>query len=175
MLHQIALNIHNVAGRGLVRTDRLFVDGMQAALAAHLLGNYSIDRWRPPKKAPNIDAKRLKRVLDFIEEHFAENLTLRELAAEAHLSEFHFLRLFREATGLSPHRYVTYRRVQEAQAQLGLNRSSLVEIALEAGFGSQGNFIRVFRKATGLTPGQYRKLLPPKPRRVQSPHSKICT
>ena len=97
--------------------------------------------------------------LDFIEARFTENITLRDLAAQVHLSEFHFLRLFREATGLSPHRYITYRRVQEAQAHLQLNRSSLVEIALETGFGSQGNFIRVFRKATGFTPGQYRSLL----------------
>jgi AraC family transcriptional regulator len=159
MLHQIALNIHSVAARGVEQIDRLFLDSMQAALAAHLLGKYSIDRWRPPAKAPNIDAKRLRRVLDFIEARFTENITLRDLAAEAHLSEFHFLRLFREATGLSPHRYITYRRVQEAQAHLQLNRSSLVEIALETGFGSQGNFIRVFRKATGFTPGQYRSLL----------------
>jgi AraC family transcriptional regulator len=50
--------------------------------AAHLLSNYSIDRWSPPTKTPNIDTKRLKRVVDFIEEHFAENLMLRDLAAE---------------------------------------------------------------------------------------------
>lgn len=161
MLHQIAMNIHSVAGRDVEQTDQLFLDGMQAALAAHLLRNYSIDRWSPPTKAPNIDAKRLERVLDFIEARFAENITLRDLAAEAHLSDFHFLRLFREATGLPPHRYVTYRRVQEAQRRLALNHSSLANIALETGFGSQGNFIRAFRNATGLTPGQYRALRQP--------------
>ncbi|MGV7219366.1 helix-turn-helix domain-containing protein [Bradyrhizobium sp. UFLA05-112] len=161
MLHQIAMNIHGVASRGVEQIDRLFLDGMQAALAAHLIGNYSVDRWRRPSKAPNIDAKRLKRVLDFIEARFAENITLHDLAAEAHLSDFHFLRLFREATGLSPHRYLTYRRVQEAQTRLALNHSSLVDIALETGFRSQGNFIRAFRNATGLTPGQYRALRQP--------------
>ncbi|MGY8668385.1 AraC family transcriptional regulator [Bradyrhizobium sp. UFLA05-109] len=160
-LHQIAMNIHSVAGRAVEQIDRLFLDGMQAALAAHLLGNYSVDRWSPPAKAPNIDAKRLKRVLDFIEVRFAENISLRDLAAEARLSDFHFLRLFREATGLSPHRYVTYRRIQEAQKRLASNHSSLVDIAVETGFRSQGNFIRAFRNATGLTPGQYRALRQP--------------
>jgi AraC family transcriptional regulator len=161
ILHQIAMHIHSVAGRGVEQADRLFLDGMQASLAAHLLRNYSIDRWSPPAKAPNIDARRLERVLDLIEARFAENITLRDLAAEAHLSDFHFLRLFREATGLPPHRYVTYRRVQEAQKRLALNHSSLADIALETGFGSQGNFIRAFRNAAGLTPGQYRALRQP--------------
>jgi len=158
MLHQIAMNIHTVASRGVEPTDRLFLDGMQAALAAHLLRSYSIDRWSPSSRTPNIDAKRLERVLDFIEARLAENISLRVLAAEANLSDFHFSRLFREATGLPPHRYVTYRRVQEAQARLALKHSSLAEIALQTGFRSQGNFIRAFRYATGLTPGQYRAI-----------------
>jgi len=158
MLHQIAMNFFSVLGREAEPTDRLFLDGMQAALAGHLLGNYAIDRWKPPARTPEIGVNGLKRVLDYIEAHFAECIGLADLAAQARLSEFHFARLFRKATGLSPHRYVTSRRVQEAQNRLQFDRDSLVTIALETGFGSQANFIRVFRKSTGLTPGQYRTL-----------------
>lgn len=157
-LYQIAMGFNDVLGRPTAPTDRLFLDGMQAALAGYLLGTYAIDRWRPPARLPDFDGKRLTRVLDYIEAHLTREIRLADLAAEACLSEFHFSRLFREATGLSPHRYVIFRRVQEAQKRLALGQSSLVEIALETGFGSQANFIRVFRKATGLTPGQYRVL-----------------
>ncbi|QKD05380.1 helix-turn-helix domain-containing protein [Mesorhizobium loti] len=158
-LYQIAMGFNDVLGRPAEPTDRLFLDGMQAALAGYLLGTYTIDRWRPPARSPEFDGKRLTRVLDYIETYLAAGETrLADLAAEACLSEFHFSRLFREATGLSPHRFVTLRRVQEAQKRLAHGKSSLVEIALETGFGSQANFIRVFRKATGLTPGQYRVL-----------------
>jgi AraC family transcriptional regulator len=87
---------------------------------------------------------------------FAEGIGLDELAAEACLSPFHFSRLFQKATGLSPHRCVTERRVREAKSKLAKGRLSLVEIALESGFGSQGNFNRIFRKHTGLTPGEFR-------------------
>jgi AraC family transcriptional regulator len=59
---------------------------------------------------------------------------------------------------VSPHRDVLDRRVQAARQELARNNLSLVEIALEFGFGSQANFTRVFRKATSLTPGQYREL-----------------
>jgi len=139
-------------------SDRLFVDGMTAALVAHVMANYTIDRWKPPTLPQKFDAQRLKRVLDYIESNLGRQLTLDQLAAQACLSPFHFSRLFRRATGLAPHRYVTDRRVQAAKDSLTLAESSLIEIALDKGFGSLDNFIRVFRRNTGLTPGQYRRL-----------------
>lgn len=157
-LYQMAIAFNEILGRAGEPADRLFLDGMQAALAGYLLGTYAIDRWQRPARSPDFDSKRFKRVLEYIESHLTGDIRLGDLAQEACLSQFHFSRLFREATGLSPHGYVTFRRVQEAQKRLELGESSLIEIALEAGSGSQANFIRVFRKATGLTPGQYREL-----------------
>jgi AraC family transcriptional regulator len=158
LIYQIALAFHDIICRPPEATDRLFIDGMQSVLAAHLLASYAIDRWRPSPTKPDLSYPKLKRVIDLIEMRFTEDVSLRELAREACLSAFHFSRLFRQTTGLSPHRYVTERRVQEAQRKLVFSRSSLVEIALETGFGSQANFIRTFRKSTGLTPGQFRAL-----------------
>jgi AraC family transcriptional regulator len=158
VLFHICSPLRDLLHRPRQQTDALFVEGIQVALAAHLLGHYTIDRWRPAEKAPSLDPRRLQRVLDFIEASLKADIRLDELAAQACLSPFHFSRLFREATGLSPHRYVIDRRVQAARQELARNNLSLVEIALEFGFGSQANFTRVFRKATSLTPGQYREL-----------------
>lgn len=138
-------------------TDRLLADGLTAALAAHLIADYTIDRWKRPARLPDLDARRLQKVCDYIDDHYAEAITLDQLAAEAGLSPFHFLRLFREATGLTPHRYVTDRRIQAARKALERQSSSLQEIALASGFGSQDSFTRVFRKSTGFTPGRYRE------------------
>lgn len=158
LLLQIGSAFRGLLDRPPQPTDRLVVDGMRTALAGHLIGQYDVDRWRPVAKAPSLDPKRLNRVLDFIEARIATDISLDDLAAEACLSPFHFSRLFKDATGQTPHRYVTARRVQAARDKLALKDSSLVEIALDTGFGSQANFIRVFRKTTGLTPGQYREL-----------------
>lgn len=140
-------------------TDRMFVDGMTTALVAHIIGNYTIDRWKPQTLPKKLDLRRIQRVLDYIDSNIGKPITLDQLAAEASLSPFHFSRLFRDATGLAPHRYVTDRRVQAAKDALALPERSLTEIALDKGFGSLDNFIRVFRKRTGLTPGQYRRLI----------------
>jgi AraC family transcriptional regulator len=158
MIQQISAAFAGLLARSFEATDRIFADGMRVALAAHLISNYTVDRWTPPTRTPTLDRKRLKKIIDHIDAHLADNLSLESLAIEACLSPFHFSRLFREATGLPPHRYVTDRRVQVAQAQLQRDDQALVQIALDTGFGSQNNFTRVFRKATGLTPGQYRDL-----------------
>jgi len=158
VLFHICSPLRDLLHRPRQPTDAMFVEGIQVALAAHLLANYTIDRWRPPERSPSLDPRRLQRVLDYIEASLAADIRLEDLAAQACLSPFHFSRLFREATGLSPHRYVIDRRVQAARQELARINMSLVEIALEFGFGSQANFTRVFRKATGLTPGQYREL-----------------
>ena len=158
VIFQICSPLRDLLYRPRQPTDALFVEGIQTALAAHLIGRYTIDRWRAPEKLPALDPRRLQRVIDFIEASLGTDIRLDELAAQACLSPFHFSRLFREATGLSPHRYVTDRRVQAARQELARNHAPLVQIALDVGFGSQANFTRVFRKATGLTPGQYREL-----------------
>lgn len=158
VLFHICSPLRDLLHRPRQPTDALFVEGIQIALAAHLLGHYTVDRWRPPAKSPSLDSRRLRRVLDYIEASLGFDIRLEELAAQACLSPYHFSRLFREATGLSPHRYVIDRRVQAARCELARTNLSLVEIALEFGFGSQANFTRVFRKATSLTPGQYREL-----------------
>ncbi|QNK01365.1 helix-turn-helix domain-containing protein [Dyella telluris] len=155
-LHRIGMAMLGAMQRGPDPSHRLFLDGMHSALAGHLLGNYTVERWRPQTNTPDLDPRRLKRVLDLIELRFAETLSLSELAAQACLSEFHFSRLFRAATGLSPYRYVTHRRVEAAEQLLANTQAPQLEIALETGFGSQANFIRVFRKLTGMTPGQFR-------------------
>lgn len=160
LLVQIGTAFRSLLERGPAPTDRLLVDGMRTTLAAHLVSQYSADHWRAPdmQAARTLDPVRLKRVVDLIEHKLDAELSLEELAAQACLSPFHFTRLFRRATGLTPHRFVMERRIQVAQERLALGRLSLVEIALETGFGSQANFNRVFRKATGMSPGQYRKL-----------------
>ena len=141
-LAQIGTALHGLVGRDTQPIDHIFADGLRTALAAHLIGNYTVDRWRPSARAPSLDAKRLQRVLDFMEARLADDISLDDLAREACLSPFHFSRLFHEATGLPPHRYLIERRIQAAQKMLLSERSSMAEVALDAGFGSQASFAR---------------------------------
>jgi AraC family transcriptional regulator len=156
-LAQIGTALHRLLGREAQPTDRIFADGLRTALAAHLIGNYTVDRWRPSARAPSLDSRRLQRVLDFMEARLADDISLEALAREACLSPYHFSRLFHEATGLPPHRYLVERRIRAAQKMLLSDQASMTEVALDTGFGSQASFTRAFRKVTGTTPSQYRE------------------
>lgn len=157
-LSQIGLAIRGMFDRPPQASDRLFAQGLRTALAAHLIGHYRTDRWQPAPRRPSLEPRRLRRVLDFIEARLDTSISLDDLAGEACLSPFHFTRLFRQATGSSPHRYVTERRISSAQQMIVSGHASLAEIALDTGFGSQAHFCRAFRQATGVSPRAYREL-----------------
>ena len=82
---------------------------------------------------------------------------MKQLAAVACLSPYHFARQFKRATGLPPHQYVILRRVDRAKQllQAGTNLS-LAEVALRAGFSDQSQFSHHFKRLVGATPGQFR-------------------
>src|SRR5215813_13897439 len=92
----------------------------------------------------------LRRVTEFINDNLARALPLAELSAEAHLSQFHFARLFKESTGLPPHRFVVQRRVERACAL------SIDAIARAVGFRTRSHFSMVFHRHTGSPPTVYR-------------------
>lgn len=158
VLTHVGNTLHGLLGRGTEPVDQVVADGMRTTLAAHLIGHYTVDHWRPPARGLALDAKRLRRVLDYIEARLSEELSLGDLAAQACLSSFHFSRLFHDATGLPPHRYLVERRIEAARSLLARGDMPLAQVALETGFGSQANFTRVFRKSKNTTPGQYRML-----------------
>lgn len=97
----------------------------------------------------------VRRLRDYLDARLAEDVSLDDLAREAALSRFHLLRVFRRATGMTPHAYLVNRRVARARTLLASGRD-LAETALDSGFFDQSHFTRVFKRYTGLTPGQYR-------------------
>ncbi len=106
---------------------------------------------------PSAEA-RITRVLRRIDQDWDSQLSLRELAAEAKLSPYHFLRLFETMTGLTPHQYVRRARLRRAAAQLLAGREKVVHIALSSGFGDVSNFNRAFRSEFGASPNLFRNL-----------------
>jgi AraC family transcriptional regulator len=99
---------------------------------------------------------RLRRAIDFIEEHLPEAIGVTEIAQASGVSPFHFSRAFRQATGKPPYAYLLERRIARARAMLA-SGGSLGEIARLCGFASLGQFSRAFRRETGMTPTLFRE------------------
>jgi AraC family transcriptional regulator len=113
---------------------------------------------RPQTLSHKLAPPRIKRVVDYIDSLLGKpDLSVDELAAIAHLSPYHFSRMFRQATGMAPHRFVLERRVQRARLHLAGREETLAGVAYATGFSSQAHFSSVFRRLTGMTPKEYRR------------------
>lgn len=99
---------------------------------------------------------KLQKVLLYIEERLAEPVGVRELAAQVHMSPFHFARRFKQAVGTPPHAYITQVRVDRAKRLLSGSNLPLIEVATRVGYRTQAHFTGVFHRYAGTTPRSYR-------------------
>lgn len=128
----------------------LYGEGIALALAAQLL--------RQPPAAPEADAPpaRLRRVLDYIEGHLEQRLTLQRLADVAGTGRTQLQRDFKAHVGRAVHRYVLERRVDKARALLAAGVLPAAEVALAAGFAHQSHMARWMRELLGAVPREWR-------------------
>ena len=139
--------------------DRLLADALGMALAARLARRFLPLREPPDPAAGGLSRERLRRVLDHIEAHLGEELTLAGLAAVACLSPCHFSRCFKRAVGVGPHRYVARRRIERAREMIRRTEEPIAAIAQALGFADQSHFTNAFRRETGATPARFRASL----------------
>jgi AraC family transcriptional regulator len=99
----------------------------------------------------------LRRVLEHIQTHLDQELTITALAAVAELSPYHFSRLFKQSTGLSPHQHLLRQRIERARGLLAGPRRRIAQVSYELGFPNQSHFTTVFRKLVGVTPRTYQR------------------
>lgn len=137
--------------------SRLFVRGIAQAIAVHLARNYASLRPESRGQSSSLPGFKLRRITDWMAEHLAEEFSLASLAAQAGLSEFHFNRLFKRATGMPPSRYQIKLRMDAARRLLRETQKSVIAIANDVGYSSPSHFAQLFRKETGLSPTDYRR------------------
>lgn len=133
-----------------------YVGALANALRSHVLrGSASV----PASEIPSADssAYRIHRVLNEITEHPGDSHNVEALAALAGVTPAHFSRIFRKATGMSPHRFVLETRINRAKQLLTNSSVSLAIIADSLGFTSQSHFSRAFHALVGVAPGAYRR------------------
>ena len=107
-----------------------------------------------PASAPPKDRRLIQRAREFLEYHYSQPITLDQLAGQAHLSPYHFLRLFREVVGLPPHAYLTQVRVLRAKQLLAVG-NPIAQVAQEVGLVDQSHLNKHFKRIVGVTPKQY--------------------
>jgi AraC-like DNA-binding protein len=146
---QGVLSLHKaiMQGASTLEYESLFVSTLAQLIRSYADISYAEQKTGNEKKA-------IRQVRQYIEEYFARGVSLSELAAQAALSPYYLLRVFRATVGMPPHEYLESVRIRHAQ-QLIENGRPLAEVAAEVGFSSQSHMTRRFKKIIGATPGQY--------------------
>jgi AraC family transcriptional regulator len=135
---------------------RLYAEVLAHALAIHFLCRYGESSQRARECARGLAPSKLRRTTAYIQEHLEQDLSLTTLAAVAQMSPAHFARLFKQATGQTPHQYILLCRIEYAKQLLTETTLPLVEIGLQVGCTDQSYFTALFRKLVGTTPKAYR-------------------
>jgi len=152
------MNSHKETGYNKFR----FEEQLTSLLTYHLQQHHHIaqliNNLPPVRKATRVELyKRLSRAMDVLRSGFCGTISLDQLAAEACLSKYHFLRLFRTAYGLSPYQYMQHLRIEKARGLLSSDPSfSITDLAALLGFENSQSFSRLFFQKTGMYPTQYR-------------------
>lgn len=152
--HLLALIHPELTSEG--KGSQLFVQGLAQSLAVHLIRNYATGEAADDRQNA-LPGFKLRRAFAYLEEHLAQPFNLSQLAESVGMSEFHFSRLFKKATGLSPSRYFIRLRVARAQLLLQETDTSIIEVGMSVGYSSPSHFAQVFRRETGLPPSHYRR------------------
>lgn len=137
----------------LAGADPLYAETAAAYLAAHLATRYGPSPARRPVRGEDL---RVRRAISYINDNHHRALTLTDIAAVATLSPFHFLRVFKLATGRTPHQFLTTVRVNRARHHLERGELSVTDVAELCGFSSPARLTTAFRRETGMSPSTYR-------------------
>lgn len=133
---------------------QLYLDSLLTTLCAHLLRHYCTQK---PIKilSSSLSQTRLNRVIDYIEAHLAEDLTLMRLATVAQVSPNYFATQFKQSMGITPHQYVIQQRILRAKQLIISRKGTIAEIADCVGFADQSHFTRHFKRLMGVTPKKF--------------------
>jgi AraC family transcriptional regulator len=133
-------------------TNDLYAESAAAFLVTHLLTRGRM----PPRPGPEHAA--VRKGIAIMRERLAEPLTIAGIAAEVRVSVYHFIRVFREATGETPHRFLTRLRIEQARRLLTGTTLTLGQIAERCGFSSPGSLSTAFLAHVGVRPSTYRNM-----------------
>ena len=134
----------------------LYATSLSLGLAAYLLSEKGESGRTRARERGRLTATQKCRVLELVQMRLAEDIALDDLAAAAGVSRFHFLRLFKNSLGVTPHRFVMDQRLAAARKLLLETNRPLAEIAANTGFSSQSHLCTTMRRQLGTTPRQWR-------------------
>jgi AraC family transcriptional regulator len=153
LIYQIGLALKSVLENNPTNS-RFYAETMINALSVHLMQHYSTCKPILQQYKDGLSKYKFQKVIDYINAHLEQDLSLTELATIVQISPHYFSHLFKQSMGISAHQYVIRCRVERAKNLLLQGNLSLAEVAYKVGFANQSHLNRHFKRLLGVTPKQ---------------------
>ena len=134
----------------------VYVDSLATALAIHLVRQYAAQPLKQREFSTGLSPYQLRNVLEYIQAHLDENLSLEAIAQVVGMSRYHFIRRFKQTMHESPYQYLIGQRIEQAKRLLK-SQLLIADIAIRCGFANQSHLTKHFKQRVGITPQLFRK------------------
>lgn len=155
MIYQSMKNIYNLftETKQNLPICRQFALGVLLIVQKLIFEHISKDNISSEQKNENL----IRKITEYLNHNYTQQLTLKKISQEMHISETYLSHLFKRETGLSPIQYVIHCRIGEAQSLLMETQIPIYQIEEKLGFGSSCHLTTMFKKYVGISPREYRK------------------
>lgn len=138
-------------------TNLLYLDSLLTVFGVHLIRTYSNARLQQTNATNRrMSLQTSRKVLEYMNEHLAENVSIDQVAKISRMSPSHFIRAFTVTFGVPPHRYLINLRLQKAESLLVQSKLPIADIAFQTGFSSQSHLTNAMMRYKQMTPAKIR-------------------
>ncbi|MFN8655191.1 MAG: AraC family transcriptional regulator [Candidatus Obscuribacterales bacterium] len=132
-------------------SGQMYGDSIATALAAHLMTKYSLSKHKLTAPKGKMGTEAVNEVIDWLNEHYTKDVSVADLSEQANLSPYHFCRMFKTSTGMTPHQYLIKIRLKAARELVKSdNTLTLKQIAQRVGFFDASHLSRHFKRMYGI-------------------------
>jgi AraC family transcriptional regulator len=135
--------------------EKSYIESVAVVIGQHLLSTYS-DTPLAGALLGGLPRYKMRRAIDYIRNHFRDDIGFRDIARQLEMSPFHFARMFKHSTGESPHQFIMRCRIEAAKKMLIEDDMAIADVAFEVGYKSQSYFTTRFALLVGMTPAVFR-------------------
>ena len=135
----------------------LMLDCLGVQIVALLLREFKTNLNKYPAHLTDHDAY-ISMAIEYMRVYYSANISIEDICKEINISPFHFIRIFKQKTGIAPHQYLLKVRIEKAQELLRKRQHSVTEAAMLSGFVNISHFSSKFKEITGYSPSSYKKM-----------------
>lgn len=138
------------------KSSSLIMDSVGVQLVAEVIRNVDSNVHKKSLILPD-NKDFVKKAIDYIEANYVSNLSIEDICKEIYVTPYHFIRVFKDTTGMTPHEYILKVRLEKARNLLKSDVINVSQAASLCGFVNTAHFSAVFKKRYGITPLQQKK------------------